>query len=140
VGHGDQPPVAVSGGILIPNRGCLFIGGSRYERCEGDNADDRFNCNQKESDSLRDTSLKHQEGISTFSKGAKEKLLGISRDGAESLRRSPQQDAIELSLILIGNRRNLVRYLNTTRKYWVSKSSDPGAIEPGTAVTSGPRT
>src|SRR5215469_18373731 len=35
-------------------------------------------------------------------------VLGISGDGAQSLRRSPEQDAIELSLVLIGNCRNLL--------------------------------
>src|SRR5262249_10869531 len=37
-------------------------------------------------------------------------VLGISGDGAQSLRRSPEQNAIELSLILIGDCGNLVRY------------------------------
>src|SRR5215471_1248557 len=37
-------------------------------------------------------------------------VFRISGDSAQSLRRSPEQDAIELSLILIGNCRNLLRY------------------------------
>ena len=36
-------------------------------------------------------------------------VLGISGDGEQGLRRGPEQDAIELSLILIGNCRNLLR-------------------------------
>ena len=35
------------------------------------------------------------------------KVLGISGDGEQGLRRGPEQDAIELSLILIGNCCNL---------------------------------
>ena len=36
-------------------------------------------------------------------------VLGISGDGEQSFRRGPEQDAIELSLILIGNCRNRLR-------------------------------
>ena len=36
-------------------------------------------------------------------------VLGISGDGEQGLRRGPEQDAIELSLILIGNCCNLLR-------------------------------
>ena len=36
-------------------------------------------------------------------------VLGISSDGKQGLGRGPEQDAIELSLILIGNCCNLVR-------------------------------
>ena len=36
-------------------------------------------------------------------------VLGISGDGEQGLRRGPEQDAIELSLILIGNGCNLLR-------------------------------
>src|SRR5438132_6094795 len=37
-------------------------------------------------------------------------VLGIGGDGAQSLRRSPEQDTIELSLVLIGNCCNLLWY------------------------------
>src|SRR5215469_6734986 len=37
-------------------------------------------------------------------------VFGISGDGAQSLRRSPEQDAIELSLVLVGDCCNLFRY------------------------------
>src|SRR5258705_386772 len=37
-------------------------------------------------------------------------VLGIRGDGAQSLRRSPEQDAIEFSLVLIGNCCNLFWY------------------------------
>ena len=36
-------------------------------------------------------------------------VLGISGDGEQGLRRGPEQDAIELSLTLIGNGCNLLR-------------------------------
>jgi hypothetical protein len=36
-------------------------------------------------------------------------VLGISSDGKQGLGRGPEQDAIELSLILIGNGCNLLR-------------------------------
>ena len=36
-------------------------------------------------------------------------VLGISGDGEQGLRRGPEQDAIELSLILIGDGGNLLR-------------------------------
>ena len=36
-------------------------------------------------------------------------VFGISGDGAQSLRRGPEQDAIELSLVLIGDCCNLFR-------------------------------
>ena len=36
-------------------------------------------------------------------------VFGISGDGEQGLRRGPEQDAIELSLILIGNCCNLLR-------------------------------
>ena len=36
-------------------------------------------------------------------------VLGISGDSEQGLRRGPEQDAIELSLILIGNCCNLLR-------------------------------
>ena len=36
-------------------------------------------------------------------------VLGISGDGQQGLRRGPEQDTIELSLILIGNGCNLLR-------------------------------
>ena len=35
-------------------------------------------------------------------------VLGVSGDGEQGLRRGPEQDAIELSLILIGNCCNLL--------------------------------
>ena len=37
-------------------------------------------------------------------------VLGISGDGEQGFRRVPEQDAIELSLVLIGNCSNLFRY------------------------------
>ena len=37
-------------------------------------------------------------------------LLGISGDSEQGLRRGPEQDAIELSLILIGDGGNLFRH------------------------------
>ena len=36
-------------------------------------------------------------------------VLGVSSDGERGLRRGPEQDAIELSLILIGNGCDLLR-------------------------------
>ena len=36
-------------------------------------------------------------------------VLGISGDGEQGFRRGPEQDAIELSLILMGNGCNLLR-------------------------------
>ena len=36
-------------------------------------------------------------------------VLGISGDGQQGLRRGPEQDAIELSLILVGDGGNLLR-------------------------------
>src|SRR2546426_77783 len=50
VGHGDQLPVAVSGGnFRYEDRGLLIVV-SRGGRREGDNADQCSNCNQQESD------------------------------------------------------------------------------------------
>src|SRR6185436_2511481 len=51
VGHGDQPPVAVSGGNFgYEDRGGLLIGVSRCGRREGDTAGQGCNCNQREND------------------------------------------------------------------------------------------
>jgi hypothetical protein len=36
-------------------------------------------------------------------------MLGISGDGEQGFRGGPEQDAIELSFVLIGNGRNLLR-------------------------------
>ena len=36
-------------------------------------------------------------------------VFGISGDGEQGLRRGPEQDAIELSLILVGDGGNLLR-------------------------------
>ena len=36
-------------------------------------------------------------------------VLGVSGDGEQGLRRGPEQDGIELSVILIGNGCNLLR-------------------------------
>src|SRR6516164_6998231 len=37
-------------------------------------------------------------------------VLGISADGEQGLRSGPEQDAVKLPLVLIGNRRNLFWY------------------------------
>src|SRR5262249_42751505 len=49
MGHGDQPPVAVSGGNFeSEDRGGLFIGLSGCGGHGGDRAGERCNCNQRE--------------------------------------------------------------------------------------------
>ena len=53
---------------------------------------------------VRAPSMEHGK---KFNVGAQ--VLGISGDGEQGLRRGPQQDAIELSLILIGDCGNLLR-------------------------------
>src|SRR4029077_531775 len=51
VGHGDQPPVAISGGNFdSEDRGSLSIGLSRYGGYGGDHAGQRYNCTQQVSD------------------------------------------------------------------------------------------
>ena len=54
---------------------------------------------------IRAPSVEHGEkaDIST-------QVFGVSGDGAQSLRRSPEQDAIKHSLVLIGNRCNPLWY------------------------------
>src|SRR5262249_53640373 len=50
MGHGDQPPVAVSGGNFdSEDRGGLLIGLSGCGGHGGDHAGERCNCNQRES-------------------------------------------------------------------------------------------
>ena len=51
VGHGDQLPISVSGRHLdSEDRGGLLVGGSRCGRRGNDNAGQRSNCSQQESD------------------------------------------------------------------------------------------
>ena len=53
---------------------------------------------------VRAPSVKHSEKADL-----RAQVLGIGGDGEQGLGRGPEQDAIELSLILIGNCCNLLR-------------------------------
>ena len=64
-------------------------------------------------------------------------VLGISGDGEQGLRRGSKQDAVELPLVLIGNRCNLFRYGKDhvgSIGYLKARLGDPGAIELGPAT------
>src|SRR5262249_60342087 len=62
--HGDQPPVAVSGGNFnSEDRGGLPIGLSRCAGHVGEHAGERYNCNQHENDpshTLPPSNMRHE--------------------------------------------------------------------------------